>query len=170
MAVQQGDDAQHILVILIITHGLCVGIEERHILLLQELTTELINVHRLEIAIHISIIEGLLRDEVHDVLVFIQSDHRTIHPGLILSHKCQIRIGILENHREKAVAEDEVALNEQRIIFLQLILHHRQRVNIIGFVVNRVLGIYNIQSPVITMTDIVYQFLSLIAYNYDNTA
>ena len=126
VAVEHGDDAQHVLVVLVVAHCLRVGIKEGHILMLQELTAELIDVDGLVIAVHIGIVEGLFRDEVHDVLVFVQPYHRTVHPRLVLCHQSKVGVGIVEEHGEQTVAEDEVALDEQRIVFLQFVLHYRE--------------------------------------------
>ncbi len=139
MAVQQGDNAQHVFVILIVAHGLGIGIEEGHILLLEELAAELIDVHCLIVAINIGIVEGLLRDEVHDILVFIEAHHRTVHPRLVFRHEGEIGIGVLENHGEETVTEDEVALYQEGIVLLQLLLDHRERVDVVGLVVDGVL-------------------------------
>ena len=172
MTVQQGDDAQHVLVVLIIAHGLGVGIEERHILLLEELAAELIDVHRFIITIDIGIVEGLLRDEVHDILVFIEAHHRTVHPRLVLCHEGEIGIGVFEDHGEEAIAEDEVALYQEGIVLLELLLDHRERVDVVGLVVDGVFdevdvecGMWNEEGGL----DIFLQFFSFIAY-YDDDA
>ena len=140
VAVEHGDDTQHVLVVLVVAHRLRVGIEEGHVLMLQELTAELIDVDGLVIAVHIGIVEGFFRDEVHDVLVFVQPYHCTVHPRLVLCHQCEIGVGIVEEHREQTVAEDEVALDEQRVVFLQFVLHDRERIDVVRLVVDGILG------------------------------
>ena len=74
------------------------------------------------------------------MLVFVQTHHCAVHPRLILRHQCQIGIGILHNHGEEAVAEYQIALYQQRVVLLQLVLHDGQRVDVVGLVVNGVLS------------------------------
>ena len=93
--------------------------------MLQEVLTELVDVHRLVIRIHVAVIESFFRDEVHDVLFLVKAYHRAVHPRLILGHQCQVRIRILKNHREELIAEDQVAFYQQGIVLLKLVLDNR---------------------------------------------
>ena len=122
MTIEQRDDSQHIFIILIITYSLGISIEEWYILMLRELLAKLVDVYSLVVRVNIIIVEGIFRDEVYDVIIVIQTYHRTIHPRLVLCYKCEIRISILYYHRDNIIAEDEIALDEQCIILLQLIL------------------------------------------------
>ena len=74
------DDAQHVLVILVVAHRPGIGVEERHILVLQKILAELIDVDRLVVGVYVVVVEGLLRHEVDDVAVFVQTHHGAIHP------------------------------------------------------------------------------------------
>ena len=168
MAVQQRDDAEHVLVVLVIAHRLRIGIEEGHILVLQEFATELIDVHRLVVRVHIVVVESLLRDEVHDMLLFIQAHHRTVHPRLVFRHKGQIRTGILKDHREQTVAEHEVALYQQGIVFLQLFLHDGQGVDVVRLVVDGVLCEFDVECCM-PGVDIIHQLLAFISHHDDDS-
>ena len=74
------------------------------------------------------------------MVVFVQTYHRAVHPRLILGDKCQIGIRILQYHGEETIAEDEVTLYQQRVVLLQLVLDDRQRIDVVGLVVDGVLG------------------------------
>ena len=126
MTVQQREDAQHVLVVLVQSHGLGIGLKEGHVLLAEESLRELVDVDRLVVALGIRIVEGGLRDEVHDVLLVVYLHHRTVHPALVFRHKGQVGTGVVEQHAEQSVAQDEVALDEQRVVFLQPVLHQRE--------------------------------------------
>ena len=102
---------------------MAVGLEEGHILLAAELTREFVDVHRLVIIVHVLVLERLFRHEVHNVVLLVNAHHRTVHPRLVLGYQCQVGIRIFHNHGEQAVAEDEVALDKQRIVLLHLVLH-----------------------------------------------
>ena len=103
------------------------------------------------------------------MLLFIEAYHRTVHPRFIFGYKRQIGVGILKNHREQTVAENEVALYQDGVILLQLFFHHRERIDVVGLVVDGVLGILYLQLVVIAMADVIYQFLSLITHDDDDT-
>ena len=163
--VKQGDYTQHLLIVLVITHHATIGIEERHIDLLAELPAELIDIHRLIVSINLIVVECLLWHEINDVVVTVDTHHRAVHPSLILCHKCQIRIWIGKNHLKHPVVKNQVTFNEQGVIFLQLLLYNRQRVNIVGLVVDRILGKFNFEFIIIAMTDIINKLLALISNN-----
>ena len=121
--VKQGDDTQHLLIVFVVAQGMAVGIKERHVFLLSELLGELIDVDRLVILIDILITESFLWHKVHDVAFVVYPHHRAVHPRLIFGHQCQIGVRISKNHLEEAVAENQVTLDEQRIVLLQPFLH-----------------------------------------------
>ena len=145
MVVEQRYDAQHILVVFIVAYSLSIGIEEGHILLLWELLGELVDVDSLVVGVHIVIVESVLRYEIHDVLIIIETHHRAVHPRLVLGNQCQVGVGILDNHGDDAVAEDEIALYEQGVVFLKFVLDDGQRIDIVGLVVNGILGKFYVQ-------------------------
>ena len=102
--------------------------------MLQEILAELIDVHRLVVRVHIIVVKSTLRYEVDNMQVFVQTHHRTVHPRLVLCHQRQIGIGIFENHREETVAENQVALYQQRVVLLQLVLYDGQRIDVVRLV------------------------------------
>ena len=90
MAIQERDNAQYILVIFIVAYGFGVGFKEGHIFGLCEFFAEFVDIDRFVIGIHLSIIEGLLRYKIHDVVVIVNSHHRAIHPTFIFSHQSEV--------------------------------------------------------------------------------
>ena len=109
-----------------------------------ELLAELIDVDGLVIRVDIVVVKGVLRYEVHDVLVVVKAYHRAVHPCLVLGNEGKVRVGGVDNHGNHVVAEDEVALNEQRVVLLQLVLDNSQRVDVVGLVVDGILGKLNL--------------------------
>ena len=148
---------------------MAVGLEEGHVLLLAELARELVDVHGLVVAVAVGILERLLRHEVDDVVVGIDTHHRTVHPRLVLRHEGEVRPWVIDNHTEQAVAEDEVALDEQGVVLLQLVLDDGERVDVVGAVVDGVLGVLDMQPAVVAVADIVDEPLALVAH-YDDDA
>ena len=123
--VQQRDDAQYVLVVFVVAYGFGVSGEEGHILALRELLAELVDVHGLVIILGVVVVEGVFPHEVHDVLLFVQANHRAVHPRFVFRHKGKVFALVADNHLKQMVAEDEVALNEQRVISLQLLFCQR---------------------------------------------
>ena len=139
--IQQGNHTQDLLVILIIAHHLAISVQERHIDLVGELLAELVDINCFIIGVHLRILESLLGNKVDDVVILVDTHHRTIHPGLILSHEGQIRVWIVKNHLEEAVVKNQIALNEQCVILNHLVLDQCQGINIVGLVIDRILGV-----------------------------
>ena len=169
-AVDEGDDAQHLLVVFVQPHGLGIGIEEGHVFLTGELLAELVDVHRLVVLAAVLPFECFLRHEAHDVQVVVDGHHRSVHPTLVFRHQCQVGQGILQNHGDEPRTEDEVALDEQGIVLLQLLFGQCQRVDVVGAVVDRVLHILYVEAPIVAVAQIVAQLLSLIAHHDDHAA
>ena len=142
--IQQGNHTQDLLIILIIAHHLAISVQERHIDHVGEFLAELIDIHRFIVGVHLGILKSLLGDKVDNVVVLIDANHCAIHPSLILCHQRQIWIGIVENHLKQAVVKNQVTLDEQCIIFGQLVLHQRQGIDIVGLVIDGICGVFNI--------------------------
>ena len=102
------------------------------------------------------------------MLLFIQAHHRTVHPRLVFRHKGQIRTGILKDHREQTVAEHEVALYQQGIVFLQLFLHDGQGVDVVRLVVDGVLCEFDMECCM-PGVDIIHQLLAFISHHDDDS-
>ena len=115
------------------------------------------------------IVEGLLGYEVHDVIVSVDAHHRSVHPALVLCHEGKVGIRVLQDHGEQTVGEDQVALDEQCVVFLQPFLSQPERVDVIGFVIYRVFHVFNGQLVGIARTYVALQVLCLIAH-HDNHA
>lgn len=78
---------------------------ERHILVTAELLAHLVDIHGLVIDIDILISECLLRDEIHDIAILINADHRAVHPVLIFVHKCKVRLRAGNEHIQNLLVE-----------------------------------------------------------------
>ena len=137
--VDEGNDTQHLFVVFVVAHSEAVGIKEGYILVLRELARELIDVYRLVVLVDLLIIKGLLRHEVHDVAVLVDGYHRAVHPAFIFRYEGKVGIRIVYNHRNQTIVENQVALNEQRIVFLKLVFYQSQRIDVVGLVVDRIL-------------------------------
>ena len=168
VAAEQREDAQHVLVVFVQSDGLRVGVEEGHVFLAEEVLAELIDVDRLVVTAGVGIVEGRLRDEVDDVLFVVDLHHRAVHPTFVFGHQSQIGVGVLQDHRDQTVAEDEVALQQQRVVLLQPVLDDRQRVDVVRLVVDGVLGEFYLQPPVIAVADILAQLAALVAHHDDD--
>ena len=168
MAVQERYDAQHIFVVFVVAYSLGIGFEERHILRLRELPAELIDIDRLIVIIRLVIVEGSLRYEVDDIVLAVYSHHRSIHPCLVLGDEGEVGVGIVCQEFEHAVVKDQVALNEQCVVFLQFVLRKGQRIDIVGLVVDGIFDIFDLQLPIISVAYVVDEVLSLITYYDDN--
>ena len=168
MVVQERNDTQHVFIILIITHALRISLQEGHILLPRELTRELIDVHGLVITACVGIVKGLFRNEVHDVAVLIYLHHRAVHPRLIAGHQGHIGVFTIHEHRNQPIGKNQVTLDKQRVIFLQLFLHQRQRVDIVRLVIHQILSKLYLEPSIVAATDVIHQFLAFIAYHDDH--
>ena len=120
--------------------------------------------------VNICIVEGFLRHEVHNVVIAIHPYHRTVHPCLVFGNEGKVGVGVVENHSEQLVAENEVALDEQRVVFSHLLLHHRQGIDIVGLVVNGVLGIFDVEASVVSVADILAQFIAFVTHHDDDAS
>ena len=110
MAVEEGDDAQHILIILIVADRLGIGLKEGDVLGAGELAGELVDVDGLVVKASVLKAEGLLGDEVDDVVVGVDTHHRAVHPALILGHERQVGMRVVHQEPQHTVVEDQVAL------------------------------------------------------------
>ena len=167
LAVQEGDDAQDILVVLVVAHGLGVGLQEGDILRLAELSGKLVYVDGLVVLVHLLVSKGSLGDEVHDVVLVVYAYHGAVHPCLVLCHEGKVGIRILQDKGEEFVVEDEVALYEQGIILLHLLLGQGKGVDVVGLVVYGVVDILY-GHAVVTVAEVVHQFLSFITHHDDH--
>ena len=145
-----------------------IGFQEGNIFLFAKLTREFVDVHRFIILVYVVILEGLLGHEVDNVTVLVYAYHRTIHPRFILGYQRQVGVQVFYYHGEQTVAEYQIAFYQQGVILRHLLFHQRQRIDVVGFVVNRILCVLYGQLVVIAMPDVVHQFLSLIAHNDDD--
>ena len=107
-AVESGEHTQHLLVVLIVAHSLTIGFEEGHVLGTGEFAAKLINVAGLVVVLYIGILESLLRNKAHDVVIFRYTHHGSVHPSLVLGHKGKVGIGIMDDEIEHAVVEDKI--------------------------------------------------------------
>ena len=98
--VERRNHSQHLLIVIIVAHHLAVGCKEGHIHLPEKVLAELVDVDCFVIMTHLGIIERLARNKAHDIVIGINAHHRTIHPGLVLSHQRHIGVGIAHNHWE----------------------------------------------------------------------
>ena len=165
MAIEEGDDAEHILVVFIIAHRLAIGFKKRHIFLLRKCFGEFVDVHRFVVLVHILIVERGLGHEVHDMVVGIDAHHSAIHPRFIFSHESQVGEGVIHQLMEHFIVENQVAFYQQCVVGLQRIFGERQRVDVVGFVKHGVHHIFNFQSPII-VAHIVHEFLGFVAHHH----
>ena len=164
MAVEKRDDAQHILVIFIVAHRLGVSLKERHIFRLCKLFGEFVDVHRLVVLVHILVVERSFRHKVHDIILAVDTHHRAVHPRFILRHQRQVGERIVHQFGEQRIVENQVALNQQRVVGLQLLLRQCQRVDIVGFFVHGIVDVFYLQ-PLVFRAQIVHQFLPFVAHH-----
>ena len=162
--IQQRDDAQHLLVVLVVAHHLAVGVEKRHIDPGRKLLAEFVNVHRLVVGIDLRVAEGFPGHKIHDIVLLVDADHRAVHPGFIFGHQSQIGERIVEDHGKQAVIKNQVTLDEQRVVLHHLVLDQRQRIDVVGLVIDGILSIFNLQPPLITVTDVVDELLAFITH------
>ena len=104
--IKQGDNAQHLLVVFIVSQCLTIGIEEGDILVLRELTGEFVDIDRFVVAIYI------FRNKIDDIVVLVDANHRPVHPSLVFIHKGEVGVGIVQNHAEEAIVENQVRFDE----------------------------------------------------------
>ena len=126
LAIEEGDDAEHILVVFIIAHRLAIGFKKRHIFLLRKCFGEFVDVHRFVVLVHILIVERGLGHEVHDMVVGIDAHHGAIHPRFIFSHESQVGEGVIHQLMEHFIVENQVAFYQQCVVGLQRIFGERQ--------------------------------------------
>ena len=167
--VKKSEDAQHILVILIAAHHLGIGLKERHIFLLRELTREFIDINSLIITAAVAVVKIGLGYEIDNVVVLVKTHHCSVHPALILSYESKVGTGIAEKHMEKARLKDEVALQEDRVVVLQILLGKGKGVDIVCLVVNGIVDILY-ADPARTAVDMADELIAFISYHYDHAA
>ena len=71
MVVERGNDAKNVLVVLVVSNGCTVGLQERNILSARELSGKLINIDCLEICVNLLKGEGFLGHEIDNILLVI---------------------------------------------------------------------------------------------------
>ena len=156
---------QHLFVIFVIAHGLAVCLQERHILVAGELTTELVYVARLVVMRCLGILECLLGDEAHNVVVIGQAYHGAVHPGLILGHQRKIGIRMADDEVEHGTVKNKIRLQQKSVILLHLCLGKSQRIDIVGLVINGVVDVFYLQTVIIAVTDMADQILALVTHH-----
>ena len=164
--VEEGDDAQHLLVVFVVAQRLAVSFEERHVFVACKVAAELVDVHRFVVAVGVFVFEGFLGHEVHNVAVLVDAHHGAVHPRLVFRHQREVGVGVVEYEAKHVLVEDKVALDEQRVVLLQLLLGQGERVDVVGFVVDGVVHILNVQHVVVALSNVVLEFLSLVAHHY----
>ena len=170
MVVERSDDAQDVLVVLVVADCRAIGLKERNILGTGELTGELVDVDSLVIRVNLLKGEGLLRHEVYDVLFVVKAYHGAIHPTLVLSYEGEIGVWMVEQELKETVVIDEVALDEEGVVLLQLLLGQGQRIDIVGLVVDRILNVFDGELVVIAMAKVVDEVLTLVSDDDNNTS
>ena len=78
--------------------------------MLRKLARELIEIDCLEIRVGICVAESGFRNEIYDIVVIVDCDHRPIHPGLVSGYECKVRIGIIHQQLKHFGVENQVAL------------------------------------------------------------
>ena len=91
---------------------MAVGLQEWDIVRLSEVLAEFVDVYGLEVALNIGVAEFILRDEALYALLLVERHDGAIHPALILIHKREVGIWLLDNASQHAWLEDEVRLQE----------------------------------------------------------
>ena len=167
--VEEGNDAEHLFVVLVIAQCLCVGFKEGYILIACKFLAELIDVYRLVVRINVGIFESLFGHKVHNVVIFVNAHHRAVHPRLIFGYERQVWVGVVEQEGEHGVVKDKVTLNQECVVLLQLFLCQRKGIDVVGLVENGVANILNLQRLVITCADMCLQFFAFIT-DHDNHA
>ena len=79
---------------------------------MRELTGEFVDIDRFVVAIYIFIFERLFRNEIDDIVVLVNANHRPVHPSLVFIHKGEVGVGIIQNHAEEAIVENQVRFDE----------------------------------------------------------
>ena len=166
--VEERYDAQHLLVVFVLAQCLTVGIEKRHVLVGGERFAELVDVDGFVVGVHLAVVEGLLGDEVHDVVVVVDSHHRAVHPRLVLAHQGQVGVGVVYEQSQHPVLKNQVRLKEQRVVLHELVLGQREREDVVGLVVDVVAHVFYVQRAVVSVADVSDEVVGLVAHNDDH--
>ena len=104
------DDAQHLLVVLVVAERLDVGLEERHVVRAREGLRELVDVDGLVVLVDVGVLELLAGHERNDVVVLVDLDDGAVHPALVLVHERERGARVLHEVAQDAVlGEDDDA-------------------------------------------------------------
>ena len=164
---QQSDNPEHLLVVLVATQGGAVGVEERHILRSRELAAKLVDIHRLVVVGDVAVSKLLLVEEVDDILILVEGHHRAVHPALILVHQSQVRARVSKQLFHHATLIDKVRLQQQRVVLNHIVASQVKRVNVVGFVIDRVVDIDNFGALVV-VADILHHLVAIVTYDDDD--
>ena len=63
--------------------------------MLRKITGELVDIDSFVVLVNVSIIECVLWYEIHDIVLCINTHHRTVHPTLIFGDKGKVGVGIV---------------------------------------------------------------------------
>ncbi len=111
--IYEGDHTQHLLVVFVLAEHLYIGLEEREVAIGNEFARELIDIHRLVVAVGVVVVERLLGDEVYDIVVIVDLDHCSVHPGVVLGDESHIAAFAVKGCIENGVLEYQVRLEEE---------------------------------------------------------
>ena len=129
----------------------------------RKFAAELVDVYRFIIAVGFGIAESLFRHKVHNVAIVVDADHGAVHPRFVLGHEGQIGARVVENEGEHAIVENQVAFDEQSVVLLQLLFGQCQRIDVVGFIVDGIIDVFNAQHIVVAVANVVTQPLSFVA-------
>ena len=80
-----------------------------------------------------------------DVVVFIQSDDRAVHPAFKFGDESKAGVGMAEQGINNGVFKNQVGFKEQRIVLKQVFLGQVQGINIVGAGVQGIVHITGVE-------------------------
>ena len=111
----------------------------------------------------------LSRNKVDDLILLIQPDAGSIHPGFVAIHQRQRIPRILHKRVQHRVLKDDIRLKQKRILFAQPVFRQRQRIDVVRPVIDRVLHKGH-RHGYIQRPDIILKLLSFIACHHDHAS
>ena len=136
--VQERDDLQYLLIVFVIAQGLAVSHKERDIFVAREVLAELVDINRLVIGILTVELECLLGDEIGNAVLLVERDDGAVHPALILGNHRQVGGRVVYQSWQDTVGEDQVRLEQDRLILHEELFRQVERVDVVCLVVDRV--------------------------------